>query len=92
MFVKILARLSFIFKAVVTVIFLAARGMAGAGGADRAYDLDAGYGNPKAKCRCRSRDSGKFPVYEAGAGSCITDHVSVLDLDASGGGIHAVTS
>ena len=40
--------------------------MAGAGGADRAYDL--------------------------GAGSYITDHVSVLDLDASGGGIHAVTS
>ena len=56
------------------------------------YDLDTGYGNPKAKCRCRSRDSGKFPVYEAGAGSCITDHVSVLDFDASGGGIHAVTS
>ena len=46
----------------------------------------------KAKCRCRSRDSGKFPVYEAGVGSCITDHVSVLDFDASGGGIHAVTS
>ena len=89
---EIQARLSFIFKAAVTVIFLAARGMAGAGGADRAYDLGAGYGNPKAKCRCRSRDSGKFSVYEAGAGSCITDHVSVLDLDASGGGIHAVTS
>ena len=66
--------------------------MAGAGGADRAYDLGAGYGNPKAKCRCCGRDSGKFPVYEAGAGSYITDHVSVLDLDASGGGIHAVTS
>ena len=66
--------------------------MAGAGGADRAYDLGAGYGNPKAKCRCRSRDSGKFPVYEAGACSGISHHVGMLDTDASGGGIYAFAS
>ena len=66
--------------------------MAGTGGADRSYDLGADHGNTEAKRGCCSRDPGKLPVHEAGAYTGIVDHVGVLDPDASGGGIYAVTS
>ena len=50
------------------------------------------HGNTKTECRCRSCDPGKLSVHETGTGADLSDHVGVLDPDASGSGIYAVTS
>ena len=63
--------------------------MTGTGGTDRTYDLGTGHGDPQEKCRGCSGDTGQFSVHEAGAGAGISDHVGVLDPDASGSGIYA---
>ena len=66
--------------------------MAGTGGTDRTYDLGTDHSNTKTECRCRSCDPGKLSVHETGTGADLSDHVGVLDPDASGSGIYAVTS
>ena len=56
------------------------------------YDLGTDHGNTKTECRCRSCDPGKLSVHETVTGADLSDHVGVLDPDASGSGIYAVTS
>ena len=88
---KILAWISIVSETVAAAVFLAACGMVGTVGADRAYDLGTGYCDTKEKYFCCDRYFGKFSLHEACAGTGISDYVSMLDPDTSGSGIYAVT-